>query len=613
MNHSFFKGPWFPALLVFLVVMPIYFLTLAPTFLHIDCGELATAQATLGISHPTGYPLFTILGYLFLKLPLFERAITQLNFLAALWTASGVAIFCAWLFRILSYNFFVPTSKNKTQAIAPCSEKEAFWIAISASLFFGFTLTVWAQATSVEVYSLHILLLASILWFVFEAWVSNSIKSWTLCALVLALGFSNHMTTLMTLPFLAFLYFGKNGLNQTAFKKMAIPAIAGFAVLAILYGFLFFRAGMDPALNWGNIHDWATFKWHLTGHQYQSWIMAGSKVAAKNLGKFLKAFPMEWALIGPVLMILGISYAFKSARTIAWAVTIGAFFNIFYVIQYDIKDLEPYFMLSMMGFAFFAAFGMKFVVSKIKNQSFLPGLLLIPLLALGINYQKSDQSKTRFFEEYTNSALQSIEPNAFVMTQQWDFLIPPYYYLRMVEGKYPNIMVLDNELMRRSWYVNKQAILFDKDVFNGAELEKETFLKYLKPFEEDKRFESGLIEESYQAFLGKILTEQLKKRPVYLGLECVQNQGIKIPAGYKLVPVAFWLKLVPNAQVYQPASIPVFNPGFPQNWKGKSENAYYSGFIKNMWNSSCQNRSQYEADAGKMNEAQKWQQAVIAE
>ena len=86
-----FYSPWTAALVVFAVLMPVYFFTMAPTFLHIDCGELAAAQYTLGISHPTGYPLFTLLGYLFLKLPLFERAITQANFLAALWTPLKVS------------------------------------------------------------------------------------------------------------------------------------------------------------------------------------------------------------------------------------------------------------------------------------------------------------------------------------------------------------------------------------------------------------------------------------------------------------------------------------------------------------------------------------------
>ena len=51
-------------------VFIIYLFTLAPSVVQIDSGELATVQATLGIAHPTGYPLFTMIGYLFSLIPL---------------------------------------------------------------------------------------------------------------------------------------------------------------------------------------------------------------------------------------------------------------------------------------------------------------------------------------------------------------------------------------------------------------------------------------------------------------------------------------------------------------------------------------------------------------
>ena len=53
-------------ILVSLIILAVYVYTLAPSVVHIDSGELATVQATLGIAHPTGYPLFTVVGYLFL-------------------------------------------------------------------------------------------------------------------------------------------------------------------------------------------------------------------------------------------------------------------------------------------------------------------------------------------------------------------------------------------------------------------------------------------------------------------------------------------------------------------------------------------------------------------
>ncbi|MFA7420189.1 MAG: DUF2723 domain-containing protein, partial [Melioribacteraceae bacterium] len=62
-----------------LIVFIVYLFTLAPSVIQIDSGELATVQSTLGIAHPTGYPLFTIIGYLFLKLPLPFTKIYQAN------------------------------------------------------------------------------------------------------------------------------------------------------------------------------------------------------------------------------------------------------------------------------------------------------------------------------------------------------------------------------------------------------------------------------------------------------------------------------------------------------------------------------------------------------
>ena len=63
-----------------------------PTIGEMDSGELATVQATMGIAHPTGYPLFAIIGYLFLKIPLPFETIIRLNILASIWSALTVVV-----------------------------------------------------------------------------------------------------------------------------------------------------------------------------------------------------------------------------------------------------------------------------------------------------------------------------------------------------------------------------------------------------------------------------------------------------------------------------------------------------------------------------------------
>jgi hypothetical protein len=71
----------------------IYLFTLAPSVVQIDSGELAAVQATLGIAHPTGYPLFTMLGYIFSLIPLPFTKILQLNILAAIYCSAAIGVF----------------------------------------------------------------------------------------------------------------------------------------------------------------------------------------------------------------------------------------------------------------------------------------------------------------------------------------------------------------------------------------------------------------------------------------------------------------------------------------------------------------------------------------
>ncbi|MCX8010241.1 MAG: DUF2723 domain-containing protein, partial [Ignavibacteria bacterium] len=85
--------------LIVILVFIFYLKTLAPSVVEMDCGELAAVQSTLGIAHPTGYPLFTLLGYLWSKIPLSFSVIFQLNLLAAIYSIVAVIFFLktAWL------------------------------------------------------------------------------------------------------------------------------------------------------------------------------------------------------------------------------------------------------------------------------------------------------------------------------------------------------------------------------------------------------------------------------------------------------------------------------------------------------------------------------------
>lgn len=93
--------------LTILLILIVYIITLAPSVMEIDTGELATVQALLGIAHPTGYPLFTMIGYLFFKIPLPLTKIYQANLLAALYCTAALLFFMKSLTILFNFTFIL--------------------------------------------------------------------------------------------------------------------------------------------------------------------------------------------------------------------------------------------------------------------------------------------------------------------------------------------------------------------------------------------------------------------------------------------------------------------------------------------------------------------------
>jgi hypothetical protein len=255
----------------------IYLFTLAPSVIQIDTGELAAVQATLGIAHPTGYPLYTLAGYLFSKIPLPFSTIYQLNLLAAIYCALAVSIF-TYTSKFILDNIEVFSFQKKSSAVKknkkdkrqkslevksakPVLEfNESIKIisSVLAGLSLAFSKTFWFQSTSVEVYSFHILLMSLIILSLIKAFVgreekqdSIKSKSWLWFSFFLALGFTNHMTTLLILPGVAYLYFNRWGFNKKSLIRIGIMLLVFFPVLILIYSYFPIRAAQQPYLKLG--------------------------------------------------------------------------------------------------------------------------------------------------------------------------------------------------------------------------------------------------------------------------------------------------------------------------------------------------------------------------
>lgn len=80
------------AVLVFLGSLALYVATVAPGLLPADSGELQVVAAQLGVAHPPGFALYTLLAHLATRIPLGATAAYRVNALSALIAAGTLSL-----------------------------------------------------------------------------------------------------------------------------------------------------------------------------------------------------------------------------------------------------------------------------------------------------------------------------------------------------------------------------------------------------------------------------------------------------------------------------------------------------------------------------------------
>lgn len=627
----FFK--YYHPFLAGLAVLILYGITIAPSVIQIDSGELAAVQLTLGIAHPTGYPLFTVLGFIFSHLPIPVAPIAKMNILAAIWVTAGVIVFIYTSELILKHlsSFVTEKSekesskqkklkKNKKEKEEPAAaevKKSALkhnpslyiFTAISAGLVFALNKTVWFQSTSVEVYSLHILLMLLIIHFLLRARL-NALSEyphdihWFAFAFMLALGFANHMTTLLILPGVAYIYFITYKVNKESLLRILKMLFIFFTTLFFIYSYLPLRGLQNPSLNWGNPVTFENILRHISGKQYQVWIFSSTEAARKQFAYFISQLPLEFTL-NLIFVVIGLVYSFIKARKIFIFLLISFVSTVLYAINYDIVDIDSYFLLAYISLSYFALFGLYTAYRWLGDKRLrlmLPASLVAIFLAAQIylNFDKVNQKDNLSVKDYVTHALITADKHAIIFSYQWDFFISASYYFQYVEKMRTDVKVIDKELLRRSWYY-RQLDSFMPDVMRKIKTERDIFLRLLTPFERDLPFDPQPLETAYRNLMLRLIETNVNERPIYIGSELVDGElkrgELLMPEGVMLIPDLFFYRII-RGNKYVPASdLPEEPIRFP------AQKTYYTNFIYQNAASMLTRRIFYELQFNKMDKA----------
>jgi len=203
-------APYLYPLASFLLPFVVYWRTMCPALYIGDAGDFITASYTLGVPHPPGYPLYTLLGKLFLLLPIpggIGWAAWRMNFMSALLGA---------ITTLLVYFFITKLTKRQ-------------WLGFFAALTIGFGRTFWSQAVITEVYTLNTFFILIQLYLLHVRVMTLSPKSLVWFGLMLGLSLTHHPSICIFFP--AYVYYSSVHRDHATSRLLLIALAIGLAII----------------------------------------------------------------------------------------------------------------------------------------------------------------------------------------------------------------------------------------------------------------------------------------------------------------------------------------------------------------------------------------------
>ena len=532
----------FLACAMFALSLVLYFWTLAPVVTFVDSGELAAAVATNGVSHPSGSPLYSILGSVVKLLP-GGTLIWKLNAFSAFCAALCVAITSHYLSLPAPVTIVAKDKRKeqgkkrkKNEVVPPVavqavpSSSGSLILASAGSLALLSNRALWGAATVTEVYALHALLLVLMAFLIAlhcrevrKDPQTASLRYLAAAGVVAGLGASNYPPFGIVGPAVIAVLWRVEGPEFWSRWRRNLIVLAFLAAGLLPYIFLPLRAASDPLLNWGNPFNWENFWNHITAKQYSIFL------GAPRLAVLPDALRLWWRQWPPAVWLLIVPgfFALRRLRPDAFVFSsVLGLTNIVYVLSYDIQDVSSapsdyyvYLLPLCWCSALWIGAGAAWIAGLFQNHRLQTAaavaLALYPAVSLPLSWSEMDRSDYTYADDFARGILTSLAPRAFVLCPDWTF-VSPAMYLQHGEHFREDVTVVDGELLRRTWYfpyLKKRS----PDLYSLTEYEITAFLKEVEKYEKGLPYDGNVITEKYVAMLnGLLVNANASGHPAYI-------------------------------------------------------------------------------------------------
>lgn len=337
--------------LVWLAALLIYVLTAGPGIVELfdDSLEFQLVAPTFGIAHPTGYPLYTLAGGIWSRLLFpFGNWAWRMNLFSSLAAAT------ATLLVFLSAGRLAATD----------ARRHDLWAGLAAAAAFGLG-PVWrSQATIAEVYALHGLFLAAIVWLVVELertlHPSKPVvfRRILLLCLLCGLSLAHHRMTVLAAPaLLVYLLWRIPGLWRP--QRQWLMWAAALLLPLTLYAYIPLRAAMGVRdLNDSYVNTPQGFLDHVLARRYAGFFSQNALGVPFTLRDAVSLTWRQTGLAGFFLGVLGLARLWDARRkrlAPAWVfVALLLLANILFALSYQVADREVFFIPVFLAFSLFA-------------------------------------------------------------------------------------------------------------------------------------------------------------------------------------------------------------------------------------------------------------------
>ncbi len=537
----------------------LFALTLAPTITFEDAGELIAAASSLGVPHEPGYPLWTLVAHAFTWLPIGNVAL-RCNLMSAVFTALAAAL-VAWATMLIVDDCRGggaggrPGSARRSGSAAPgraqadLAAASPWWPAtgagsllpcaagLAAGLLAATAATTWSQAIITEVYGLNaalvgLLLVLTLVWGRAPTARLRGRLFLAIC-LVMGLGLTAHDTFIVFLPVVALYGLVLERRLRPSWGRLAAGAGMYFLGLAP-YLYLPLAAARSPLMDWGDPRSWTTFWRVVTRRQYVTGGHSGPRATLAELGTSVSLLVHQWLPLLLVLAAVGLAVLFTRRRPLFWlavALVVATWPVVTLVTDFptntataslnadDRALVSVFYIPSYLVLALLMGLGAWWLAARVltwraaqrsAGAPALAGVLAAILVAvpLGLGAARAPSltmHRYRFADAYIHNVLLLAAPHSLIMVDRDQFGFP-LDYAQDVDGLRPDVVVLDQELLRRSWYLHDLQRRYPA-LIAGSRTQVQAFLTAVAPFEAGRPYDGSAIDTAYYAMIASLVRQ----------------------------------------------------------------------------------------------------------